>query len=265
MGFFIEPLRLFWSRRTLLVQTTRNDIRAKYAGSALGLLWLVIYPLLFLGVYAVIYITIFKVRFNLFNTNEYVALIFCGLIPFLGFSEALGAGVSSVNSSTNMIKNTLFPVELIPVKTVLTTQATQVVGTLMLLIAVVFLGKVSVFILFLPVIWLLQILLTIGLIWILSSLAVLIRDLQTIIPVVILFLMMVSPIAYTADMVPAEVRPFLALNPLYYLIIAYQDVLMLGKLPEWNVLLILGVMAFAFFWIGFWFFRRLKSVFADNV
>jgi lipopolysaccharide transport system permease protein len=265
MKFIIDPFRLLWSRRSLLYQTTRNDIKSRYAGSALGLVWLFLYPLLFLSVYAVIYITIFKVRFSLFNTNEYVAIIFCGLIPFLGFSEALGAGVGSVNASSNMIKNTLFPIELIPVKTVLTTQSTQVVGTGMLLIAIVLLGRLSTWVLFLPIVWLLQLLFTIGLIWILSSMAVLLRDLQNIIPIVIIMLMMISPIAYTVDMVPDSLRPFLGLNPLYYLIISYQDILMLGKFPENNILWVLVAMSFTTFLLGFWIFKRLKNVFADNV
>ena len=159
---------LFRSRyRMLLSQTTRNDIRARYAGSVLGLAWLFLYPLLFLGAYAIVYIFIFKIRFALFNSNEYVALIFCGLVPFLGFSEALSTGVGSVTSNANLIKNTLFPIDLIPIKSVLTSQCTQVVGMGMLLVVLAILGKMTLWTLMLPIVWLLQVIFTIGLIWIL--------------------------------------------------------------------------------------------------
>jgi lipopolysaccharide transport system permease protein len=220
---------------------------------------------LFLGAYAFIYITVFKVRFNLFNSNEYVALIFCGLLPFLGFSEALGVGISAVTGSSNLIKNTLFPIELIPLKAVLISQPTQLVGTIMLLIALGFMGRLTFWALLFPVIWLLQIMFTIGLIWILSSLNVFIRDIQNIISVVILMLMMISPIAYTTDMVPANLRVVLAFNPLYYIIIAYQNIFMLGKFPDGNILWVLAAFSLSIFFIGFWFFSRLKLVFADNV
>jgi lipopolysaccharide transport system permease protein len=265
LKFFTVPFHLFWSHRMLILQTTRNEIRSRYAGSVLGLAWLVLYPLLFLSVYALIYLYIFKVRFGLFDSNEYVVLIFCGLIPFLGFSEGLSLGVGSVTSNANLIKNTLFPIELIPVKAVLVTQSTQVVGTALLIVALVLLGKISAWAFLLPVIWLAQILFTIGLVWILSSLNVFLRDLQNMIAVLILMLMMISPIAYTADMVPDALRRYLAINPLYYIIIAYQDCLMLGRFPREGIFWVLILIAGVSFWTGYWFFSRMKRVFADNV
>src|SRR5208283_1407891 len=132
----------------------------------------------FLGVYAATYLCVFKVRFALFDSNQYVAVIFCGLIPFLGFAEALGLGVGSVTANANLIKNTLFPIELIPVKAVLVSQCSQVVGTGLLLIAVSLLGKLTWWALLLPLAWAGQVLFSIGLLWILSSLNVYFRDLQ---------------------------------------------------------------------------------------
>lgn len=265
LKFLLAPFLLLWRHRLLLLQTTQNEIRSRYAGSVLGLAWLVLYPLLFLASYALVYLYIFKVRFGLFDSNEYVVLIFCGLIPFLGFAEGLSLGVGSVTSNANLIKNTLFPIELIPVKAVMVTQSTQVVGTGLLLITLVLLGKISAWALLFPVIWFAQILFTIGLVWILSSLNVFLRDLQNMIAVLILILMMISPIAYTADMVPEALRPYLAINPLYYMIVASQDCLMLGRFPRegtfWVLILIAGVS----FWTGHWFFSRMKRVFADNV
>ena len=159
-------------------------------------------------------------------------LIFCGLIPFLGFSDALSAGVGSVTQNANLIKNTLFPIDLVPVKAVLVSQCTQLVGTGLLLMTIALLGKLTWWTLLLPLAWAGQVLFSVGLLWILSSLNVYFRDLQNMVSVAILFLMMTSPIAYTADMVPAAMRPFLKLNPLYYLITSYQDCLMIGQMPH---------------------------------
>ena len=249
----------------LLRQTSINDIRARYAGLVLGLVWLVLYPVLFLGVYAATYLCVFKVRFALFDSNQYVAVIFCGLIPFLGFAEALGLGVGSVTANANLIKNTLFPIELIPVKAVLVSQCSQVVGTGLLLITVALMGKLTWWALLLPLAWAGQILFSVGLLWILSSLNVYFRDLQNMVSVAILFLMMTSPIAYTADMVPATLRPFLKLNPLSYLIASYQDCLMIGRFPRDGVLWVWLGIAAAFFCGGYWFFGRMKTLFVDNV
>lgn len=265
LGSLAAPWLLLAQHRRMLGATTRHDIRAKYAGSVLGLAWLGLYPLLFLGTYALVYLYVFKVRFALFDSNEYVALIFCGLIPFLGFAESLGLGVGSVTANASLIKNTLFPIELIPVKAVLVSQCTQVVGTVMLLAVLLLLGRFSPWWGLLPVIWGAQVLFCVGLLWILASLNVYFRDLQNLVSVSILLLMMLSPIAYTVDMVPDGLRGFLKLNPLFYLIVCYQDSLMLGRLPRDGSLAVLLVIGLTTFWGGHVFFQRMKRVFADNV
>lgn len=259
------PFVILWRHRLLIFQVTKNDLRAKYVGSVLGFFWLILYPLVFLSMYAIVYIVILKVRFALFGSNEYVALIFCGLIPFLGFAEALSLGVPSVVSNSTLIKNTLFPIELIPVKSIFVAQGTQVVGTIALLITIGFLGRLTVWVFLLPVVWLLQIIFMIGLIWILSSLNVFIRDIQTLLGPAVLMLMMITPIAYPVEMVPAGLRPFLGLNPLYYIVAAYQDILMNGQFPRGIVFWVLIFISFTSFYCGHWFFKRLKGVFADNV
>jgi lipopolysaccharide transport system permease protein len=204
----MNPWLLLWRKRGLLLRTTMNDIRARNAGSLMGFAWVVIYPLLLLGCYAAVYLYVYNVRFQLFSSNEYVAVIFCGLIPFLGFAEALGAGVPSVTGNSGLVKNTMFPIELVPVKAVLMGQATQLVGLFLLLVATGALGKLSVWSLMVPAIWVMQILFTIGVVWILSSLNVYVRDLQSVVSVIVLMLMMISPIAYPVEAVPAGLRPF---------------------------------------------------------
>jgi lipopolysaccharide transport system permease protein len=249
----------------MLLQVTGNEIRARYAVSVLGAIWILLYPLLFLGVYAIIYLVVFGVRFEVFNSYEYVALIFCGLIPFLGFSEAVGTGVSSITSSSSLIKNTLFPIELLPVKVILVSFVTQVVGTGLLLVALGILGRLGIWALMLPVIWLLQMMFTIGVVWVLSSINVYMRDLQNMIAIVLLLLMMVSPIAYTVDMVPGGLRPFIGVNPLFYLIISYQNIFMYNQFPGWEYFGILIGISFFMFYFGYWFFTRMKRALVDNL
>lgn len=270
MKLFVEPLLMLWRGRSLLLATTRSDLRARYAGSVLGLAWLLIYPLLFLGCYAAVYLFIFKAKVEglggrVLQPAEYVSIIFCGLIPFLAFSESIGLGVGSVTSNANLIKNTLFPIDLVPVKAALMSQPLQVVGFVMLLIGAGLMHKLTHTVALLPVIWVLQLMMTMGLLWILASLNVFLRDLQNIVSVVVLMLMMVSPIAYTMDMVPASVKPLLAFNPLYYVIISYQKIIILGEMPLMSFLATYAAISLGLFFIGYWFFSRLKRVFADNV
>ena len=265
LDIILAPFLIICRHRSLLYQTTLNEVRARYAGSALGFLWLIIYPLLFLLTYAIVYLFIFKIRFPELSSYEYIAIIFCGLIPFLGFSEGLSLGVVSVVANSNLIKNTLFPIELVPVKSVFVGQATQIAATGILVISLGFLGKLSFYSPLFLVVWFCQILLTQGLVWILSSLNVYLRDIQNIVPIAIMLLMMLSPIAYTESMVPENIRLFLSLNPLYYLIISYRSVLMLASLPSLQVTLTMFTVSIFLFIIGFFFFLRMKQLFSDHI
>lgn len=260
----ITGLRLLYRHRHILLATTLHDIKGRYAGTMLGLAWSVLYPLLFLGLYAFVFILIFQVRVGQLSNFEYVLLIFSGLIPFLGFSEALGSGVSSVVANKMLIKNTLYPIELIPVKAVLVGSLTMLVGLAMLLGVLWVRGSVHFSQLFVPVILSMQLLFTIGLIWLLSALNVFFRDLGQTISVIILFLMLVSPIAYTVDMIPPRLLPVMYLNPLYYLIMLYREAMVLGQVPV-DLLLVFAIITAIVFWLGYYLFSRLKVVFADYV
>jgi len=265
MSFFYGPFQLLIKHRSLLWITTINDLRIRFAGSILGLIWFILYPLMFLGLYALVYVFIFKVRFELFTSYEYVLLIFCGLVPFLSFSESLGNGIPSIVANVSLVKNTLYPIELIPAKSVLGSQGTQLIGMILLFGVLGFLGKLTMLAPLVILIWFFQILFAIGLIWIIASLNVYIRDLQNITAILVLFLMMVSPIAYTPDMIPASIRPFLSINPLYYFITAYQELLMLGTYPGNGIMFPIVSLGIGFFTFGFWFISKMKRLFADNI
>lgn len=263
-GLFSPFKEIIWHRRVLL-STTVGEIHKRYAGSLLGIIWAFLYPLLFLAVYATIYAVVFKVSYNELNTSEYIAVIFCGLIPFLGFSESIQSGVGSVTANAGLIKNTMFPIELVPVRTVFTAQLTHVSGMIILFVIIIFIGRLSPTALLCIPIWILQLMFEVGLAWILSSINVLVRDLQNIISVVMIMLMMLSPIAYPVDSIPSTYGRFLKMNPLFYFIVANQNVLMYGESPSveiWGPMILLGI---GFFVIGYQFFIRMKRVFVDNV
>jgi len=258
----MKGLKFLHKHQDILWATTRNEIKSRYAGTTFGLLWAVIYPVLFLGMYALVYMMIFKVRLGMLSPADYVLLIFAGLIPFLGFAEALGAGVTSVVGNKSLIKNTLFPIELIPVKSVLASSITMIVGLVLLLVVLWAKGEVHITQLAVPFIFLLQIMFTIGLIWLLSAMNVFFQDLGQITSVVILLLMLISPIAYTQDMIPANMMPIMYPNPLYYLIMLYRDCIVSGTVPI-NLLLIFSAMSMAIFSLAYALFSRLKKVFPD--
>lgn len=260
----MSALQLLFHHRRILWATTLHDIRGRYAGTAIGLAWAVLYPLLLLGLYAVVYTMIFKIRLATVTTFDYVLMIFAGLIPFLGFSEGLGLGVGSVVANKTLIKNTLFPIELIPVKGVLVGSLTMLMGLLLLQGTLWARGTVHPSQMLIPLIFIIQLLFTIGFIWLLSSLNVFFQDLNQMIPVILLFLMLVSPIAYTSDMIPKKLMLLMYPNPLYYLIMIYRECMIVGRIPV-GLLLVFLMISSGIFCLGYYVFSHLKGVFADYV
>jgi lipopolysaccharide transport system permease protein len=257
-------MRLLIHHRRLLAASTLSEVRGRYAGTTLGLVWTVLYPALFLAVYGAVFILIFNIRVGGSTATDSVLLIGAALIPFLGFSEALGQGVGSVLANRNLVKNTLFPIELIPVRSTLAGSLTMLVGLGVLQIALWLRGLVHPSQALLPVIVSLQVLFTIGVIWPLSALNVVLRDLGHVVSILLLLLMIASPIAYTADMVPHTLLPLLYANPLYYLIVLYKGCLVQGTVPT-QALAIFATVAIGTFWLGFSVFMKFKQIFAEHV
>ena len=164
-----------------------------------------------------------------------------------------------------MVKNTLFPIDLVPVKVTLASHFTEGVGMLVLTLLLLLRGDAGWYLILLPVVFALQLVLTMGVIWLLSALHVFFRDLSHLVSVMILLLMLASPIGYTEEMIPEGLRIVAWLNPLYYLIATYRDLMLFDRLPPlhvWGTLVALTVGSFAF---GHWIFSRLKPIFPDYV
>lgn len=258
-----KPFILLYNYRRLLFRTTITDLKSRYAGTVIGLAWLGIYPFLFLALYAVVYIAIFKVRFGDMKPFAYVLLIFAGLIPFLNFIEVLSNGVGAVTENRNLIKNTLFPIELMPAKSVFISLPSLLISFCILEFTLILSGKIFFAHFFCLFIIFIQILFCLGLCWILSALNVFLKDLKQIIPLTSLALMLISPIAYTTDMIPDRLIHYLYFNPLFFLIKLYRECLLNGHIAL-KELAIFTIIAFSVFYVGYHFFISFKKVFADE-
>jgi lipopolysaccharide transport system permease protein len=249
----------------LLLRITRNETSARFAGSLLGAAWMFIAPLLILAVYAAIYLEVFRIRVPGMSSTVYVLYVFAGLVPFLVTSESLASGVTSVVSNKSVLNNTVFPIDLVPVKAVLMGMATMMVGVVVIFVGVSATGNLHWPFLLLPILVVLHVAWLIGLTWFLSLLNVVFRDLQNIVTIVLMVLLVLSPIAYTPGQVPDNLKLLLVLNPFAYFVVAYQRVLVLGMLPSLFNVAILVVMSIATFVAASWFFARAKPVIVDYV
>ncbi len=257
--------RLIISHWSLLWRVTRTEMSARFAGSFFGAAWVVLAPGLILAIYSAIYLTVFKAKVPTLSSTQYVVFLLTGLMPYLATAESLSLGIGSVVTNKSVLNNTVFPIDLAPVKAVLMAQASMVVGMTAAVIGAIVTGKITPLVVFMPVVWLLQILALIGVVWILSLLTVIIRDLQHVLTAVLMILLIASPIFYTPTQVPHDLTLLLALNPLAYFIVGYQEFVVLGFAPTIGHVIGILVISLGLFIGGSIFFARAKKVLIDYV
>lgn len=267
-------VRLFVEYRAVLWATTQVELSKKYAGSLFGKLWVLIYPALLLATYLFVFRVIFGIKLSADAAERltglpgddpmvFVLYVFCGLIPYIGFSEAVTAGCTSLKQNMHLIKNVIVPIELIGPRVVAVAMVSQLVSLVLLLILVGFQGVMTFHLLWLPVVVLLQTIFQIGLVWLVSALGVLLPDVSYFVNILVLFLLYVSPIVFEPSAVPGAFRILVYVNPIYYMIESYRSCLLFGRLPELWPAVGFVVLALSTFVLGAVLFRRLKPVLVD--
>lgn len=256
--------KLLYVQRRTLWATTRVEFHRRYAGNVLGMLWSPLYALLFLAMYGFVFLWITPVSGNHDLTRyERVIQIFCGLIPYLGFTEALTTGTGSIKANISLLKNTIYPPELVPVKLMLVSLMGLFISLAILILMVIPTRLVGWHLLYLPVSFFLLMLVSLAAVWIFSAMAALLPDILQLVNLLSLMLLFISPIGLPLDMVHGIPRLIMMVNPLTHLIESFQYAIMgMRDTPLWSDAVLGGVALLASWGCGI-IFMRLKPLFAD--
>jgi lipopolysaccharide transport system permease protein len=252
----------FTGKWRLLLRSIRVEIRVQHAGTVLGLAWIVLGPLLLLSLYGLIYAVVFDVRVPNFSRSEYILNVFSGLVLFIAFSQALSTSTTALSKEQKLIFSN-FPSEFIPTKSVAVAYLVLIPATVFVVLGDAVFSNASWHLLLLPVVALLQLAFSIGIGCLLSLLGLVMRDISFLIQYIVIAILIVTPIAYTPDMVPAGIKPLLYLNPLYYYVSANQHLILLNQLPP-TIEIVLGTtMSISTFLLGVWVFKRARMAMMD--
>jgi lipopolysaccharide transport system permease protein len=247
----------------MLAAITRVELAKRHAGSVLGFSWVVLQPALLLSVYVFVYMVVLRMRFEGFSRFDYVLYVFCGLVPYLGFMEALTTGGLSIKQNIHLVKNVMLPIELIPVRSVIVGMASQFVSIGLVLVLVAADRSLSWRVVMLPAVVLLQMMWLAGLTWILASITVALPDITYFVNLFVFMLMFLSPIGYRPDMVPAAFSWVIYLNPIFYMTEMYRGAMLSGVAPRLTVILAYVTLCVVTFAMGSAFFERFRGVLTD--
>jgi lipopolysaccharide transport system permease protein len=259
----IDAIRLIWQYRRILASTTRSEIAKKHAASFLGMAWAVLHPLLFLGMYAFLYLGILKIRLPEFSEFGFVLFVFSGLVPYLAFMEVANTAAVAVKQNIHLVKNVMLPIDLVPVRVALIALTTEVIALGILVAILLVSGELSLNLPLLVIALFIQAVFLIGIAFFLAALGVLVPDVSYFINLLTIFLLFVSPIAFRPETVPSNLALVVLLNPAAYMIDVVRSTLLADYPLSWVRWSAATFVAGGTFVAGVTFFRRFKTFIVD--
>jgi lipopolysaccharide transport system permease protein len=262
-----RPLWELPRRFDLIISLTRRELAARYRGSVLGIIWALVTPVVMIAIYTFIFAGIFGARFGANGSAwDFALYLFCGLLPWTAFQEAVQHSSNTIVSHANLVKRVVFPLEILPVSLALTALANQLFGTLALLVfSLIIRGELHLTMLWLPVLIVPQLIATLGVAWLVASLGVFLRDIVQGIALLLTTWLYLTPIIYPESVVPERFRPFINANPFTHLIRSYRRIVLEGAAPDWRGLAYFTIFALVCFIFGYWWFARTRKNFADVI
>ncbi len=265
----VGPIYDLYLNRDLLGQFTRREIEGRYRGSYLGIVWSMILPLMMLAIYTFVFSVIFKSQWQGdVNSSQgaFAVTLFAGLIAFNIFSECVSRAPTLVTGYPNYVKKVVFPLEILPASSLGAALFHSFVSVVILVIATILItGTFSATMVLLPLALLPLIGLCLGLGWFLASLGVYVRDTAYAVSIVMQILFFMSAIFYSVSAVPEALRPIMYLNPLTIIVESFRRILVWNQSLEWGSWLLVTSISGAVCLLGYTWFIKTKSGFADVI
>lgn len=259
---FAANLRRLRANRGLLRIWVQYNVQSRYAQAFLGILWIILLPLSSALVMNIVFSELLRVQTDV----PFISFLLVGLVCWGLFNQAISAGMRSILGAMGLVNQIYFPREII----VLSALGEAMVDAFFMLLATVvinvFVGiPPNAYFLLLPFIIIIQLAFCLGLMFIVSWLSVLVRDIPQLVSVLLQILFYLSPIIYPAQSIPARFQPLILLNPLAALIDAYRAIILYDRLPSFLSLVYPAALAVGLLIFGYRLFKANEDRFADMV
>jgi len=264
-------LQEFLKYRELLYNLVVRDLKVRYKNSVLGVAWSLLNPLFMALVFTVVF-TVMQPS----NIERFPVFVLCGLLPWNFFLSSITGATGSIVNNAHLVKKVYFPREVLPLSIVLSNMVNFLLALIVLFgMLAVFRARLTVWVLYLPLLIFIQIIFSSGMALFLSTVNVFYRDTKHIIDVLMLAWFFITPVFWDHTILPEKVvflgitlpvqRLTFILNPMASLISAYRDILYFGRKIDFYFLSRTIITAIIFLVIGYWIFVRYSKVFGEEV
>ncbi len=251
----------------MIKELAKQDFRNKYLGSYLGILWAFVHP----TVYIIILWFVFQVGFKSQPAGNvpFVLWMLCGIIPWFFFSECLGSATNCILENSFLLKKVNFSVGMLPIVKILSALVLHAFFIAIIFIMLL-LYKAPITIHCIQVFYYLfaTTVLLLGLSWLTSSIILFFRDMGQIVTMAVQFLFWMTPIFWSAKILPDKYLNMVKLNPIYYIVEGYRESFIYHVWfweQHYMLTLYFWLVTGAIFVCGAVVFKRLRPHFADVI
>lgn len=231
-GGLAHDVLALWRARALVWVLARRDVAARYAGSAGGVLWAYMPPLLTVAAYFLVFDVVFGMRLgDKAPVSRVGTYLIVGMLPWMAFCDALSRATNSLVEAGGLLQKNALPPVVFPARAVLASAV--VFAPLMLVLVPAYLPwhHMSSALLALPLLLVLQWLLCFVLGYLLAIFTAAMRDAAHLLGLVLSLGIFLSPVLFPLTLFPANWRWALWLNPMTAPVLGYQAMLLQGQWP----------------------------------
>jgi lipopolysaccharide transport system permease protein len=262
IGFITSVIRIITiiiKHRWLILELVKREVKVRYRGTWLGFFWSLLNPLIMTGVYTVVFSFVFRV-----DIPKYSAFLFCGLLPWTWFNEAMNSGTSCLTDRVGFVRDAVFPSEILPITSIAVGMMNYIFSLpILLIILLVFKVTLTWTLLFLPLIMAIQFLFSLGMVYILSTFNVFFRDLRYIVQNLLMAVFFLTPVMYAISTIPVQFQWVFKLNPMAHIINDYRNILFFSTWPDWRDMGIVVGITLVLLILGAWAFESHRESFAE--
>lgn len=257
IAYLQNTLAVFRRYQYLLLNLVQRDLKVKYRRSALGFLWSILNPILMMLVMAAVFSYMFR-----FQIEYFAVYLLSAQVTFNFFSGGTTAAMSSVVGYSGLIKKVYIPKYIFPFEKVLFELVNTLFAVVALFVVILVTGvPLTPWLLLFPVPLILLFFFNLGAGLFLSALVVFYRDIQHLYGVVVVAINYLTPIFYPADMLPPWMQQAIKINPLYWYVAMFRQVVLYGQAPTANMWICCSVSSVAALIIGLLVFRTKQDKF----
>ncbi|MEN3009612.1 MAG: ABC transporter permease [Candidatus Bipolaricaulaceae bacterium] len=257
----METIKVLINKRALTVELVCRELKLRYRGTWLGFLWSMLNPLVFMAVYTLVFSQFLRVEIP-----KFPAFVLTGLLAWNWFSESVIMGTNCLVDHAPFLRNAIFPAQILPIVSVSVAMMNYVFALpLLFVLLIVYKAPMGWPLLALPLVMVVQFLLSLGIVFLTATFNVFLRDLWYIVRHGLTMVFFLTPVMYDLSFVPTRFQWVLKINPMTIVIDSYRRSLFYGLWPRWPHLALVLVLALILFAIGIFVFEHNKETFAEHL